>query len=100
MALSEDDLILIRRDIGDKPDDGAVEEVYDRLGGDIEGTIDEILETRLATMLASPAQFSIPGEYSQSTDANIRALQEKVNARGIGDTGTLTFIAPPAADPR
>lgn len=100
MAITVDELIAVRREVGDKPDDATVGDVFDRLGGNVEATIDEILETRLATLMASPAQFSIPGEYSQSTAANITALQTKLNARGVGDTGSLSFIPAPTPPAR
>lgn len=87
----------VRREIGNKPSDAEVNVIFDRLG-DLDETINEILETRLATMLAAPAQFAVSGEYSQSNAENIKALRERLDERGVSGMGELTFI--PAPDPK
>lgn len=43
--------------------------------GNIWACIEEGLRERLMQLIADPAQFSVNGEYSQNTTANIEALQ-------------------------
>lgn len=43
----------------------------------------EVLEGRLATFRSQPAQFTIPGEYQQSAQENIRALERALNSMPI-----------------
>src|SRR5687767_9623527 len=76
MPLGTEDLIWVRRKIGTgTPTDDDLDDVYDRVGSR-EEVVKEVLETRLADLLANPAQFSVSGEYSQNTGANIAALQK------------------------
>lgn len=81
MSLTEDQLVQIRRQIGNKPDDASLNSIYDRTG-DLDELVLEVLETRLANLESSPAQFTVVGEYSQDTSKNIEALRLQV--------GTLT----------
>lgn len=81
MALDADVLAEIRELIGSQPDDVAVEVVYDRkaamgVADDllVASTALSILRQRRAELLLTPASFSVPGDYSQSTGDNIRAL--------------------------
>lgn len=92
MALSADQLVTIRRAVGTAPDDAELNTIYARTG-DVAELILEVLETRLADMKRQPASFSIPGEYSQSTGDNIRALEKAVASLGGG--GAVVRIIDP-----
>lgn len=98
MALTEDQLVQIRRQVGNKPDDAALNAIFDRTE-DLDELVLEVLETRLATLEASPAQFTVVGEYSQDTGKNIDALKGKVGALGGGNS-RVRIVSPTAADPR
>lgn len=50
----------------------------DRLGQDALAVAREVLEGRLAKLRSQPAQFSVAGEYSQSTGANITSLETQL----------------------
>lgn len=98
MALTQDQIDHIRRQVGNQPDDAALNVLFDRLL-----TVDElvlqILETRLAELERIPAQFAVSGEYSQSTAANITALRDRIaslggGAEGGGGVGFVTFTEP------
>lgn len=98
MALSEDQLVQIRRQVGNKPDDAALNTIYDRTG-DLDELVLEVLETRLATWEASPVEFTVVGEYSQDTSKNIDALRSKVGSLGGGNS-RVRIVSPAAKDPR
>jgi hypothetical protein len=100
MALSTDQLVDIRRQIGDTvpPSDADLNAIYDRTG-DVDELVREVLERRLATLLASPAQFSVAGEYSQSTAANIEALRKQLGDLPGGLT-SVRVVEAPAPRPR
>ena len=70
-----------------------------RLGGDGYEplVVVEILEIRLADLLKNPAQFSIPGDYSENRTANIEQLTAKLaDAQGeAGVAGTVLTSVPP-----
>jgi hypothetical protein len=72
--LTEAQLATLRRRVGNAPDDAGLQAVYDRTESLTE-TVREILEIRLANLLADPASYSIAGEYSQDTSANIKAIE-------------------------
>lgn len=102
MAISEADLIWIRTKVGDTPSDDDVEEIWDRTL-DRAVTAREILERRRANFAAGPAQFSVPGEYSQSVDANLRELDRLLGDPELAteSSGSLVnIIGPPARRPR
>lgn len=102
MAVPVNTLAWIRSKVGDTPDDATIDAVYTRLLSDQVATAREILDKRLANYLASPASFSVSGEYSQSVGDNIRALQEALNSDAELETGTsggLVGIVPPPARP-
>jgi hypothetical protein len=85
VALTVSQIASIRREVGETPDDTALNEAYDRLG-DIGVVIIEIIERRLANLESSPAAFNVPGEYGQSTEQNMIALREKLSRlRGMVD---------------
>jgi hypothetical protein len=51
----------------------------------------EVLEGRLAKMRSQPAQFSVSGEYSQGTAANITSLETQLkNIPGTSGDGGFT----------
>jgi hypothetical protein len=102
MALTAEQIVTIRRQVGNSPDDAALNEAHDRLIGEddpVAAVVLEILEIRLADLRRQPSSFSIPGEYSQSTDGNIRTLEAQIAALGGGGAGT-TILAPPARPAR
>lgn len=85
MALDADVLAEIREHIGSVPDDAGVEVVYVRK--EAAGVADDklaastalsILRQRRAEFTIRPTSFSVPGDYSQSTDGNLRALDAKI----------------------
>lgn len=104
MALSTADLKYLRTKVGSRepPTDADLQDGYDRLGI-LDAVAREILEIRLADLLADPASFSVSGEYSQDTSANIRELRETLGSLGgqsaLG-TGTVQVAEPESADAR
>lgn len=80
-VLTEDQVYALRRKVGDRPTDAELQAIYDRTGSLTE-TAREILETRLANFMADPANFSVPGEYSQGTEKNIDALTRALASLG------------------
>ncbi len=98
MALTEDQLVQIRRQVGNKPDDAALNAIFDRTL-DLDELVLEVLETRLATLEASPASFTVVGEYAQDTGKNIDALKDKVSALGGGNS-RVRIVSPAAKDLR
>ena len=79
MALAPDELALVRAEIGDAepPDDTDLDAIHERRGG-LVGVVREVWAKRLADLLALPASFSVAGEYSQSTAANIDAITKRL----------------------
>lgn len=99
-----DELAAIRSEIGDAepPTDSAIETIFDRLGT-VGGVVYEITSKRLADLLASPASFTVTGEYSQSTEANIRAYSEllrKYASFAPGAFHQVTITQPTRRRPR
>lgn len=91
MALTEDQLIQIRRQVGAAPDDAALNEIYDRVG-DLDVLVLEVLETRLAEMRRNPQSFAIPGKYSEARSAEqLKSLEAQVASLG-GSSGTTTVV--------
>lgn len=81
MPLTPVELERVRDQIGDAtpPEDYDLDEIFDR-EGTWQATALVILNRRLAALLEAPAQFTVPGEYSQSTGPNITALQNRIKA--------------------
>lgn len=80
MALAEDELALVRAEIGaaDPPSDSDLDDIHDRRGG-LVGVVREIWASRLADFLADPASFSVDsGSYSQNAGKNIEAIQRRL----------------------
>lgn len=91
MALTEDQLVDIRRQIGNDPDDAALNAIYDRTA-DVDELVLEVLETRLAEMRRNPSSFSVAGKYSESRTAEqLKSLEEQVASLG-GDSGTVSVL--------
>jgi hypothetical protein len=97
MPLSTEDLHWVRRQVGDRPDDATLNEAYERLGTR-EDVAREVLEKRLANFLSQPAEFVLPGDYSQDASRNISALQEAIE--GLGGGVRVDIVPPPARRPR
>jgi hypothetical protein len=76
-ALTVNQIAEIRDEVGDNPPDADLQGVYDRVGT-LGGTIYSVLARRLANLRANPASFMVVGEYSQSTAANIKALEDQL----------------------
>ncbi len=90
MALTAGQIIAIRREIGSEPDDATLNAAYDRLG--TLGLVAlEILETRYADLVSSPAQFTVFGEYGQNTGQNLIDLRGQLERlrSGIPDAGGI-----------
>jgi len=100
MALTQDQIVTIRRSVGSKPDDAALDVIYARNGGSVDDLILEVLETRLADLRAAPDSFSIPGEYSQSTRGQMDFLEKQIAALGGGAGGVVTILDPAPQNPR
>lgn len=87
----------MREWIGSTPADSVVQATYDEVGSE-RATVRRILNTRRADLIANPASFSIPGEYSQSTADNLKyiaALLEQLDdATFADDEATGTAPAP------
>lgn len=77
MPLTDDQTAQVRTEIGDAtpPSDADLDLIFDRVGT-VGGVIYEVTSKRLADLMADPASFSIPGEYSQDTRANIEAYRD------------------------
>lgn len=95
-ALTEDQLVEIRRQIGSAPDDATLQEIYDRTENTDELVL-EVLETRYADWLRNPASYTIPGEYGETRSAEqIKALQQQIEGLGsdLGQ-GAVRVVPPP-----
>lgn len=113
MALTGSDLRYARRKLGSLPSDADLNTLYDAIVVDgkeqpLEWMILETLETRLAEMIRNPAQFSVSGEYSQSTGENIDALKAEITAQRnwmsslgieLDSAGSTGFAILPAEGP-
>jgi hypothetical protein len=79
-ALTEDQVVSIRRQVGNAPDDAALQAIYDRTGS-VDDLVLEVLEIRRAEFIRNPSSFSVSGEYSESRTADqLKALDEDVAA--------------------
>lgn len=95
MALDALQRALVRTEVGTTvpPSDDDLDEIHDRRGG-LVGVIREVWTGRLANMLAAPATFAIPGDYSQSTSTNIVELRKllKLMAHLPDDSDDLSAL--------
>lgn len=79
MALSADQLLILRAELGDAvpPTDETLDQLYTLRGG-LVGVVRHVWQGRLANLINNPASFSVSGEYSQNTAANIAAIQRRL----------------------
>jgi hypothetical protein len=85
-GLSPDQLSAVRDEVGPTPDDAALDDLYDRLGG-LVGVVRAVWRARLAVFLAQPASVNVPGQVGASWGENIRAIERKLRALdGLDDT--------------
>ena len=77
-ALTEDQIVAIRRFIGDEPVDADLQPMYVRYEN-LKGVVLEVLQTRRANLLASPLQFSVVGEYGQNARWNVEYLTDLID---------------------
>jgi hypothetical protein len=102
VPLTEDQRIEIRREIGNAPSDTELDEIYDRqvangVSDPLDALVLEVLEIRYAERLRNPDSFSVPGEYSESRNAeSLKALAAQIEEHG-GVTGSPVRIVPPPA---
>jgi hypothetical protein len=75
-ALTAQDLAYLQSELGTDVDQADLQARYDRLGS-VVAVAAEVVKQRLATLIASPSSFTLPGVYSESNDSNIRALQQQ-----------------------
>lgn len=87
--LTEAQLAVLRRRVGNGLTVEELQAVYDRTENLTE-TAREILEIRLATMLADPASFNVAGEYSQDTSTNIKEIRSSLAWLGDLDSPETT----------
>jgi hypothetical protein len=79
VPLSAGDLSVVRSHVGSTspPTDADLHAAYDRLGSP-EAVALEVLRGRLADMLANPTKFTADGDFTESYEANIKALQAQI----------------------
>lgn len=103
LTLSDGELAWIREYVGDLPADGVLIDTLNEEGVDTkEGVVRRVLTKRLANLVARPADFTVPGEYSQNTTANIKAIQDMLKglpsvAEVIDEPSSAVRIVPPRA---
>jgi len=92
--ISSDQLVVVRSWVSDKspPTDNDLGAIFSRVGT-LKGTVQEVLRKRLATFQEKPAQFAVPGDYSQTRAANIQSL-EKTLTKLEGYTDDLSGLIP------
>lgn len=95
-----DALPWIRSEVGPTPDDASLEAIFDRHKAASTfnaalATVVEVVRTRLSTFASSPATFNVEGDYSQSTAANITALQNQLGRLDPTDDGQAPDVLPP-----
>jgi hypothetical protein len=95
MAITAEQLAEVRDWVGSTPDDGEVGDTFDALGS-VRDTIRRILRRRRADLIANPAQFSVPGEYSQNTGDNLKYLDALIASLDVADISTDSE-SPPSA---
>jgi len=90
------DRALIRSYVGaGEPSDSDLGDILKRHGGEPYAAALEVVRTRRASLLATPAQWSANGDYSENWTATIRALEGTIRelvplaqaaaASGLGD---------------
>lgn len=82
MALTVAQVAYFKSQLGSTINEPDLEARLLRLGTQ-EQAAAEAIEQMIADLLAKPASFAVPGEYSEDRSANIKALTDK--ALGIRD---------------
>lgn len=77
--LTSGQVALVRDWISDvePPTDVQLDPIMTRTGS-LKGVVEAVLRKRLATLQAEPAQFNVPGDYSQTNAENIRSLERQL----------------------
>lgn len=101
LTLSDGDLAWIREYVGDVPADGVLINTLNEDGVETkENVVRRVLTKRLANFAARPADFTVPGEYSQNVGANIKAIQDMLKglptvAEVVDEAASsVTLVAP------
>lgn len=103
MALTTEQQVFFRRKLGSNVDLADAETRLTRLSDEWLVVV-EVLEERLSTLVATPASFSIPGDYSQDTRDNIRLVERALaDARAEAEAGedideNLVYVQSPFDD--
>lgn len=90
-ALTDAQLVYLHDQLGDAADEGEMQDRYDRTN-DVKVVVAEMLQRRLANLLADPASFSVSGEYTQNTSENIKAAQAQLAALS-SETGSVAGVS-------
>ena len=90
-ALSDAQLAYLHVHLGTAADEDDAQDRYDRLG-DLDAVVVEQLRLRLSDLEATPAQFSVSGEYSQSTAENIKSLNEKLKGFMLSGSANVAQV--------
>lgn len=85
MALSLEQLAEIRAEIGstEPPTDSELFDAFERVGT-TKDVVLQVLNVRLANMLAGPSSVTIPGIYSESNGDSIRELKKQIASVDMG----------------
>lgn len=78
MALTVDEIAYLKSRLGSGIDLVDLAERVLRLPS-LDAVVVEVLDQRVADLLAKPASFSVSGEYSQDQSSNIKALQAQAD---------------------
>lgn len=97
MALDPDTTAYFKRKLGSDVDLVDLEARLTRLEGDEEAVILEVREERLNTLLTKPGSFSIPGEYTEST--NTEAIKQLAGLVGADNAGGVRIVSPVPENP-
>lgn len=89
---SEAQLAQLQGELGSNLDEPDLAERYERLGGDVDAVIVEVLRIRLADATQRPTSFTIPGEYSEDRSASVKLLAERLGALDSEVGGGLARI--------
>jgi hypothetical protein len=107
MAFTDDQLAYLRTKLGSTVNDGTDPDVVDDLEdrflrlGSVQLVAVEVLRQRLADIADlqnNPLNFTVTGEYSQDSSANVAFLQRMLNdaeqEAGVPGSSTMTAVQP------
>lgn len=77
-AITAEDIEDIRDWVGVEPADSVIEAAWARAGEHSDRTALVILRRRRADLIATPGKFSVEGDYSQDTTANLDRLDRQI----------------------